>query len=89
MTDDIDKKTDLDDADLETDDVHEKADPDDADLETDDIDKKADLDDADLEKVIAAAEAKQERYRLDEYIAITLGITSVLILWLLQWLGLY
>lgn len=56
---------------------------------TDDIDKKADLDDADMEKVVAAAEAKQERYRLDEYIAITIGVTSVLILWLLQWLGLY
>jgi hypothetical protein len=56
---------------------------------TDDIDKKADMDDADLQKVVAAAEAKQERYRLDEYIAITIGVTSVLILWLLQWLGLY
>jgi len=47
---------------------------------TDDIDKKADPDDADLAKVVAAAEAKQERYRLDEYIAITIGISSVLIL---------
>lgn len=56
---------------------------------TDDIDKKADLDDADLEKVVAAADAKQLRYRLDEYIAITVGVTAVLILWLLQWLGLY
>ncbi|MBW2260070.1 MAG: hypothetical protein JRF18_06415 [Deltaproteobacteria bacterium] len=56
---------------------------------TDDIDKKTDMDDADMEKVVAAAEAKQERYRLDEYIAITIGVTSVLILWLLQWLGLY
>ncbi len=56
---------------------------------TDDIDKKTDMDDADMEKVVAAAEAKQERYRLDEYIAITIGISSVLILWLLQWLGLY
>ena len=72
-----------------TDDIDKKTDPDDADLETDDIDKKADLDDADMAKVVAAAEAKQERYRLDEYIAITIGISSVLILWLLQWLGLY
>ena len=56
---------------------------------TDDIDKKAGLDEADLEKVVAAAEAKQLRYRLDEYIAITIGVSSVLILWLLQWLGLY
>jgi hypothetical protein len=56
---------------------------------TDDIDKKADMDDADLQKVVAAAEAKQLRYRLDEYIAITIGVSSVLILWLLQWLGLY
>ncbi len=56
---------------------------------TDDIDKKTDMDDADMEKVVAAAEAKQLRYRLDEYIAITIGVSSVLILWLLQWLGLY
>ena len=72
-----------------TDDIDKKADPGDADLETDDIHEKADLGDADLEKVVAAAEAKQERYRLDEYIAITIGVSSVLILWLLQWLGLY
>ena len=72
-----------------TDDIDKKADPGDADLETDNIHEKADLDDADLEKVVAAAEAKQERYRLDEYTAITIGVSSVLILWLLQWLGLY
>jgi hypothetical protein len=72
-----------------TDDIDKKADPGDADLETDNIHEKADLGDADLEKVVAAAEAKQERYRLDEYIAITIGVSSVLILWLLQWLGLY
>ena len=63
---------------------------------TDDMDKKADLDEievdedeAERQKVLAAAEAKQLRHRLDEYVAMAIGIGAVLILWLLQYLGLY
>ncbi|MEI7670772.1 MAG: hypothetical protein WCK00_01530 [Deltaproteobacteria bacterium] len=56
---------------------------------TDDIGKKADLDDAELKKVAAAAEAKQLRHRLDEYVAMVIAIGAVLTLWLLQSLGLY
>ena len=63
---------------------------------TDDMDKKADLDEievdedeAERQKVLAAAEAKQLRHRLDEYVAMVIGIGAVLILWLLQYLGLY
>lgn len=63
---------------------------------TDDMDKKVDLDeveveedDAERQKVLAAAEAKQLRHRLDEYVAMVIGIGAVLILWLLQYLGLY
>ena len=63
---------------------------------TDDIDKKADLDEVELaeeeaerQKVLATAEAKQLRHRLDEYVAMAIGIGAVLILWLLQFLGLY
>ena len=63
---------------------------------TDDIDKKADLDEVELaeeeaerQKVLATAEAKQLRHRLDEYVAMAIGIGAVLILWLLQYLGLY
>lgn len=66
---------------------------------TDDMDKKEDLDEVELDedeeeeaerqKVLAAAEAKQLRHRLDEYVAMAIGIGAVLILWLLQYLGLY
>jgi len=56
---------------------------------TDDIDKKADLDDAELKKVAATAEAKQLRHRVDEYIAMVIALGAVLILWFLQFLGLY
>ena len=63
---------------------------------TDDMDKKADLDEievdedeAERQKVLAAAEAKQLRHRLDEYVAMAIGIGAVFILWLLQYLGLY
>jgi hypothetical protein len=63
---------------------------------TDDMDKKADLDEievdedeAERQKVLATAEAKQLRHRLDEYVAMAIGIGAVLILWLLQYLGLY
>jgi hypothetical protein len=45
--------------------------------------------DADLQKVERESAAKQLRHRLDEYIAIFLGVGSVLLLWLLQAMGLY
>ncbi|MGA3173473.1 MAG: hypothetical protein ABSE25_03495 [Syntrophorhabdales bacterium] len=43
----------------------------------------------DLEKVAAESAAKQLRHRLDEYIAIVLGVGAVLLLWLFQAMGLY
>lgn len=43
----------------------------------------------DLKKVKAESAAKALRHRLDEYIAIVLGLGVVLILWLLQAIGLY
>ncbi len=45
--------------------------------------------DADLQKVERESAAKQLRHRLDEYIAIILGVGSVLFLWFLQAMGLY
>jgi len=45
--------------------------------------------DADLQKVERESAAKQTRHRLDEYIAIILGVGSVLLLWFLQAMGLY
>ncbi len=44
---------------------------------------------ADLKKVEAESAAKQLRHRLDEYIAIVLGVGAVLVLWFLQVMGLY
>ena len=43
----------------------------------------------DLKKVEAESLKKSIRHRLDEYIAIVLGVGAVLLLWLLQELGLY
>ena len=43
----------------------------------------------DLKKVEADAMKKSVRHRLDEYIAIVLGLGAVLLLWLLQEIGLY
>jgi hypothetical protein len=43
----------------------------------------------DLKKVEAEALKKALRHRVDEYIAIILGVGAVLLLWLLQELGLY
>jgi hypothetical protein len=43
----------------------------------------------DLRKVEAESMKKSIRHRLDEYIAIVLGVGAVLLLWLLQELGLY
>ena len=55
----------------------------------DDMDEKKTIDDDDLRKVVAAAEAKQRRHRVDEYIAIVIAIGAVFILWFLQFVGLY
>jgi hypothetical protein len=43
----------------------------------------------DLKKVEAEALKKALRHRLDEYIAIGLGVGAVLIIWLLQEMGLF
>jgi hypothetical protein len=43
----------------------------------------------DLKKVERESMAKAMRHRLDEYIAIVLGLGTVLLLWFLQALGLY
>jgi hypothetical protein len=43
----------------------------------------------DFRKVEAEALKKSLRHRLDEYIAIFLGVGAVLLLWLLQELGFY
>jgi len=45
--------------------------------------------DEDLKKVAAEAMKKSVRHRLDEYIAIVLGVGAVLLIWFLQWIGLY
>lgn len=43
----------------------------------------------DLRRVEAEAAKKALRHRMDEYIAIALGLGAVLLLWLLQELGFY
>lgn len=43
----------------------------------------------DLKKVERESIAKAIRHRLDEYIAIVLGLGTVLLLWFLQAIGLY
>ena len=42
-----------------------------------------------LKKVEAAAEEKQRRHRVDEYLAMIIALGAVVILWFLQYLGLY
>ena len=43
----------------------------------------------DLRKMEAESLKKSVRHRLDEYIAIALGVGAVLLLWFLQEIGLY
>jgi hypothetical protein len=43
----------------------------------------------DLKKVEADALKKALRHRVDEYIAIVLGVGAVLLLWILQEIGFY
>ena len=45
--------------------------------------------DEDLKKVEMESIRKALRHRLDEYLALVLGVGAVLLLWLLQELGLY
>jgi hypothetical protein len=51
--------------------------------------EQRDISAEELKKVEAAAAAKQLRHRLDEYVAIILGVGAVLVLWLLQIMGVY
>jgi hypothetical protein len=53
------------------------------------VENRESRDVADLKKVEAESAAKQLRHRLDEYIAIVLGVGAVLVLWFLQAMGLY
>jgi hypothetical protein len=55
-------------------------------MEEQNIDKTAE---EDLKKVEAEALKKALRHRVDEYIAIALGVGAVLLLWFLQELGFY
>jgi hypothetical protein len=55
----------------------------------DDIEKKEEMSDEDRKKVLATAEAKQMRHRVDEYIAMVIAISAVFILWFMQFIGLY
>jgi hypothetical protein len=56
---------------------------------TDNIDKNREVSEDDLAKVAAAAEKKQLRHRVDEYLAMIIALGAVFILWLLQYMGLY
>ena len=55
----------------------------------DTIDKNQDQDNEELKKVEAAADAKQRRHRVDEYMAMIIALGAVAILWFLQYLGFY
>lgn len=55
----------------------------------DDINKNEGQHGDDLKKVKEVAESKQLRHRVDEYVAMIIALTAVLILWLLQYAGLY
>ena len=55
----------------------------------DTIDKNQDLSAEDLKKVEAAADEKQRRHRVDEYMAMIIALSAVAILWFLQYLGFY
>ncbi len=53
------------------------------------IEEKRELSEEELKKVMATAEAKQRRHRVDEYIAMVIAISAVFILWFFQFIGLY
>ncbi|MBW2146029.1 MAG: hypothetical protein JRG73_12545 [Deltaproteobacteria bacterium] len=52
------------------------------------LEGKKDLDE-DRKKVEAETLVKMLRARAQDYIAITLGVGTVFLLWLLQWMGFY
>ena len=52
-------------------------------LDTEEVDVE------DLERVKAESEAKLTRHRLDDYVAIILGVGTCIVLWFLQLIGLY
>ena len=55
----------------------------------DDRDKNEDQIYEDLKKVADAAESKQSRHRVDEYLAMIIALGAVFILWIMQFAGLY
>ena len=56
---------------------------------SDAVENKQDQSSEDLKKVEAAAEEKQRRHRVDEYMAMIIALGAVAILWFLQYLGFY
>ena len=54
-----------------------------------DQDKNKDAQGEEREKVMVLTEVQMQRSRFVDYIAIVLGVGTVFILWLLQWMGLY
>lgn len=53
-----------------------------------DIEGKEDLEE-EREKTRAQTEAKMLRSRVNDYLAIILALSTVFLLWFLQWMGLY
>jgi hypothetical protein len=51
--------------------------------------KPISAEEADLAKVRAATQAKEQRHRADDWVAIVLGVGVCLFLWILQWIGVY
>ena len=56
---------------------------------SDAVENNQDQSSEDLKKVEAAAEKKQRRHRVDEYLAMIIALGAVAILWFLQYLGFY
>ena len=53
------------------------------------MDKNQDLNKEDLRRVEEAADEKQRRHRVDEYMAMIIALGAVAVLWFLQYLGFY
>ena len=56
---------------------------------TDTIERNQDQGTEELKKVEAAADEKQRRHRVDEYMAMIIALGAVAVLWFLQYLGFY
>lgn len=56
---------------------------------TDAIDNNQEQSIEDLKKVEAAADAKQRRHRVDEYMAMIIALGAVALLWFFQYAGFY